>query len=151
MRDWLALRPVVMLLALLAAAGLLLGWAAETEAARYLIPSPDKVAEGLVSALAAQRYTGALNALSQDLQQQVQPEDLRTLVARIEQAHQGISDAHGQAGQAAPAAAHNATASAQVQVKLGDLSEQELTFELVRENGLWKIASLGPLETLAGQ
>lgn len=143
MKEWPALKPLFLIVGvtgvlLLIIAGLLSqGWG------DLLIPPPEGAAEQLVGALGAHRYTGAMNQLSQALQQ-TREEDLRALVKAIEESpQQGIQDAHGQEAQE-----QGDQATAQVKVKFGNNQERVVELPLVRENFVWKVSSLDPLKGL---
>jgi hypothetical protein len=146
MNDIKALKPIVLILGIFVVTiGLLsvmvaLGWT------NMITPPPENAADGLVDALQAHRYEGALNQLSQDLKQQTNPEDLQALVKAIEESSlKGIEDAQGIDAQESDQAA-----TARVQVKFANLQEQTFSFPLHKENGIWKVASLAPLQNLAG-
>jgi hypothetical protein len=144
MKDWQALKPLAGVLALFLAALLVFAALVAADRASLLIPSPENAAGQLVQALGAHRYAGAMGQLSQELQQQVDRNDLIALVEQIEaSASRGIEDAH-----AVDSQEQGVTAAATVRVKLKNMQEQELQFALVKENGLWKVESLKPLESL---
>ena len=144
---WQSFKPVVWILLLANAILLALAGMVARDWTKVIVPPPENTAEQLVSALGAHRYEGAMNQLSQDLQQQVKEEDLQNLVKIIEQSPaEGIQDAHGQDAQE-----QGDQATAEVQVKLGSNQETTLQFPLVKENGTWKVSSLDPLKELAAQ
>lgn len=145
MNDWQSLKNIFFTLLLLVASLFLIAGLVAANQASLLIPTPDKTAEDFVGALAAHRYTGAAGELSQDLQKQVSKKDLQQIVQAIETSHQGIEDAHGQGSQE-----QGQEATAQVQVKLWDKQESRLDFPLLKENGVWKVSSVAPLQALAG-
>ena len=144
MKDFQALRSLLAVLAVLALGLLIFGVLVAADRADLLIPSPEGAAEQFVSAMAAHRYTGALNQLSQDLQGQVKEKDLQDLVQSIEaSSSEGIQDAHEEEAQE-----QVDTATASVRVKLGNNQEETLDFPLKKENGLWKLTSIDPLRSL---
>lgn len=139
------LRPFAIIAALLAASLLVIAGLVSADAASLIIPPPEGVAEQVVTALGAHRYEGAMNQLSDDLQQQVGEEDLQAFVEAVEESpREGIQDAHGQDAQES---GNQATAS--VEVKFGNNETQTIDLPLAKENGLWKVTSLEPLRTLA--
>jgi hypothetical protein len=143
-RSWIAVRPILWELLVFALAFSLFGALILTNHGALFTPSPEKEAEGFVSALAAMRYQGAKEALSQDLQQQIELSDLKQLHDALEASQQGIEDAHGQDYQE-----QGDFATAVVQVKFGNLQEREVEFPLAKEHGLWKVTSIDPLRSLA--
>ena len=144
---WQSMKPVLWIVLAFAAVMLVLGVLISQDITEFIVPPPENTAEQLVSALSAHRYEGAMNQLSQDLQQQVKEEDLQSLVKTIEQSPaQGIQDAHGQQAQE-----QGNQATAEVQVKLGTNEEINVAFPLKKENGIWKVSSLEPLRGLANQ
>jgi hypothetical protein len=145
-KDLAAVKDIFFVLLILAGALLVLGLLTGADRAAWAIPSPETTAEGFVSALGAHRYTGALGALSQELREHVSGDDLRSLVQAIESSpRSGIQDAHEQGSQES-----GENASAQVQVKYGDNSQENIEFPLVNENGVWKINSIDPLAGMTG-
>jgi hypothetical protein len=145
MKDFQALRSLLAVLAVLSLGLLVYGALVAADRADLLIPSPESAAEQFVSAMAAHRYSGALNQLSQDLLEQVKEEDLRDLMESIEASSSaGIQDAHEEEAQE-----QGETAQASVRVKLGNNQEQTLDFPLQKENGLWALTSIDPLRSLA--
>jgi hypothetical protein len=149
---WESFRPaawivLIMAVILLALAGMVSqGWT------KIIVPPPENTAEQLVSALAAHRYAGAMNQLSQELQQQIHPEDLASLVKSIEHSPaKGIQDAHGLAAQELAAQKLVDQATADVRVKLGNNEAVDVRFPLIKEKGVWKVSSLDPLKQLAGE
>jgi len=146
MNDRLSLQGILAQLGLLAGMLLVIALFVALDRAGLIIPPPEKTAEQLVSALGAHRFAGARNQLSQDLRSQVEDADFTALVQGLEQSHQGILDVHELDSQA-----NGRNATARVKIKWGDLQEDTLQFPLVKENGLWKVASLGPLRTAASR
>lgn len=144
MNDWQSLKNIFFMLVLLGFSLLMILSLAATGRASLLIPSPENTAESLVVALSARRYSGAFQALSQDLQEQVGMQDLQKINRAVQSSHGGILDARGQESQE-----QGTFASATVQVKLGDLRETSLDLPLVKENGEWKVSSIEPLQELA--
>ena len=141
---WQSFKPIVWMLALAGVVLLALAGLVSQGVEQVIVPPPENAAEQLVAALGARRYTGAMNQLSQDLQQQVREEDLRALVESIEQSGaQGIQDASGQSAQK-----QGSQATAQMQVKLGNNEEKTVELPLQKENGVWKVSSIAPLNGL---
>ena len=145
MKDSLALRSILAIAAIFVLALLLIAGAVALDQAKFIIPSPETTAAQLVDALGAHRYEGAMNQLSEELRQQVTEQDLQSLVQSIESSQDGIYDA-----QEVGAQEQSQFASAQVKVKLGNGQERIIEFPLEKENGLWKVSSLEPLQSLAG-
>lgn len=144
---WESAKPLLWMALLMTVVLLVLAVMVSQDWTKFIVPPPENTAEQLVSALGAHRYEGAMNQLSQELRQQVKEEDLQALVKNIEQSPaQGIQDAHGQGAQE-----QGEQATAEVQVKLGTNEEVPVELPLKKENGLWKVSSLDPLRSLAGQ
>lgn len=144
MKSITGLRAFALIALLLGAALLIIAVLVQTDNAALIIPPPEGTAEQLIGALAAHRYEGAMNQLSQDIQQQVSEKDLQAIVKSIEESpRKGIQDAHGQDAQT-----QGAQGTASVEVKFGDNQTQTIDLPLVKENGLWKVASLGPVQAL---
>lgn len=141
---WQSFKPIVWML-LTAAVVLLALWGlVAQDVTQLIVPSPETTAEQLIGALGAHRYEGAMNQLSQDLQQQVTVEDLQSLVKRIEASQaRGIQDSLGQS-----ANEHDQQTTAIVQVTLGSNQQVNVELPLIKENGLWKVSSLDPLRGL---
>jgi hypothetical protein len=145
MNDFRALRPVLVVVAILAAVMLAIYAAVALDNASLIVPPPETTAEQLISALGAHRYEGAMNQLSQELKQQVKEDDLHALVESIESSRQGIQDAHEQG-----AHEQGQSATASIIIKLGDGQEQTVDLPLQKENGLWKVTSIEALRSLIG-
>jgi len=107
-------------------------------------PSPEQVAEQLVRGVGAHRFEGAMQTLSEPLQESVNPALLRTLAVSIELASGGIEDVNGVSAEET-----GDTAEAQVLVSLSNRTEVTLSIPLTKENGEWKVASVEPLWQLA--
>lgn len=123
-------------------AGLLLVWAGlQAPLEDVLIPTPQGTAEQFVNAMAAHRYTGALNQLSGGVQQQVTWKDLRAVMEQIEQSPRGgIADAQEQESQI-----NGDRATAAVKVKYQNLEEETLQFALKKENRVWRVENWNAL------
>jgi hypothetical protein len=143
MKRLAGLQAIAIVFVLLCAALLILAALISQGVTFAIVPPPGMPAEGLVRALKAHRYEGALEELSEELQQQVQEQDLRDLAEKIEQAHQGIEQVHGET-----VAQQEQDATAQVDVELDDGSQQTIELPLKKENGIWKVTSLDPLNAL---
>ena len=141
MRTWHSFKPIVWIFLIMSAVLLVLAGMVSQGWTKQIVPPPETTASQLVGALAAHRFEGAMNQLSQDLQQQVTEEDLRALMSAIEQSpSKGIQDSHGQSAQI-----EGDQATAEVQVKLGTNEQINIQFPLKKENGVWKVTSLDPL------
>lgn len=144
MNAWHALRPMLAILALVAVILLVMAGLLSIGKADLLIPAPDGVAEQMVGALGVHRATGARSQLAKDLQEQVKEADLLALARAIEAGPlEGIEDTH-----AVSFEEQGDQAVARVRIKFRNLSERVLEFPLQKEYGLWKVASLEPLEAL---
>jgi len=143
-KPWLALRPVLAILAVTTTALLLLSALISIGQASTLIPPPEGGATQFISARGAHRVTGARGQLSASLKEQVKEVQLLSLIRAIETSPlKGIKDAHEISSQE-----QGEQAIAHVKVKFGDHSEKIIEFPLEKENGLWKVASLAPLQAL---
>jgi hypothetical protein len=100
--------------------------------------------EQFLDALKSHDFQAAHDELGEQLQQQVQPDDLRTLARTLEQAWRGIAETQARELQEQ---GKTASAAATVQFRSGD--ERTLTFPLAQEHGLWKITSIEALARLA--
>jgi hypothetical protein len=141
--DLLALRPVASISGLCAAVLLLLWGLVALDMTQYIVPSPHVTAEQFLRALKAHRYEGARDQLSEGLRAQVSRERLAQVVQDLERTESGISEAHGERSQQS-----GTRADAEAQVRLESQREVVLTFPLVREQGIWRITSVDPLDTL---
>jgi hypothetical protein len=144
MSAWPALRPMATILAIVAVILLAMAGLTSIDKADLLIPTPEGAAAQMVGALGAHRAAGARGQLAKDLQEQVDEGELLALIRNIEAGPlRGIEDAHEVSSEE-----QGGQVVAQVRVKFGDLSEHILEFPLRKENGLWKVSSLDPLDTL---
>jgi hypothetical protein len=147
MNLWPSFKPLLWIALLLSAVLLALSGLLSAGWDRHIVPTPETTAAELTGALGARRYAGVRNHLSHELRQQVTDHDLRRLAEQIESGPaQGIRQAHGVHSEI-----HGDRATAQVRVRLGTRAEITLHFPLVKEHGLWKVASLDPLTALAGE
>ena len=146
MNEWKSLRPIAIMLVVFAVVMLILWAAVATDHASLVIPSPEGTANQFVSALAAHRSAGAQSQLSNSLKEQVSQTDLRDLMEAIEASSlQGIQDSHEQSAQE-----QGDQAIARLKVKFGNNQEKNMEFQLTKENGLWKVNSINPIQDLAG-
>jgi hypothetical protein len=143
-KDWLALRPLFILLGMLAISLLAIGLVVSMNEAHWIIPSPESVSEQFVDALAARRFHAARDQLSQDMKKQVAVSDLSSLVETIQRNHKGIQEAYSISSQE-----QENEASASVVVQFGDGTAREVNFSLVKEHGLWKLSSFEPIDQFA--
>ena len=111
----------------------------------HIVPAPEQVGESFFKDLAARDFGSARQQLAEDLRATTSASDLRTLADDVEQARQGLEDAHGLEAQE-----QAGIAQASVEVTLGD-GQPTVGVPLSQENGLWKITSLDPLLKLTGQ
>ena len=134
-RELSALRPagLQLLIAALFVGGLLL--VASTGAERLFLPSPDNAAGELLRALAAHRQPAARRELVRELRDQVTPEQLSYLgtVSRVD-------------AETVDEQADRATVRATLRLGAGE--EREVELPLVKEAGLWRVASVEPLHAL---
>jgi hypothetical protein len=131
----------VLSLALLAIWGLL-----ESGAGEWSVPSPEGTANSFVSAMSAHRYHGAAKQLSSQLSYKISELYLKEITSQIEDAYGGIQDSLS-----LDSDLQGHQARARVQVTLGDGSEEVLEFPMVRENWVWKVDGLAPVEMLAAE
>lgn len=144
MNDLQALKGPLAILLLLASVLLVIAILISAGITEFIVPPPEQVAAGMVDALGARRYEGALNQMSEEVKNQVRIEDLRQLVDEIEARHQGIDQAEGVDSQV-----QGDSASATVQVRTQDGQEHILQFPLSSQNGIWSVDSIDPLSQLA--
>src|SRR5262245_18982152 len=107
-----------------------------------LVPPPEGVAEGLVRQLATSRVRQTRQYLSHDARASFSPERLAAWFGALEAA---IGRVQTMEGKSSRVSADNA--DARVVVK-GEIKSIELTFHLVREQGLWVVSEL-PIVTSA--
>ena len=142
MKSLAGLRGVIVTVILLAAVLSVL-WAFISQGiTAVIVPPPETVGEDLLRALAAHRYEGARQVISSELQQ-VTEEDLGHLMQRIEAAHRGIEQVHGESS-----TQQQQTATAQIIVQFSDGSQQTIELPLQQKYGLWKVTSLEALNAL---
>jgi hypothetical protein len=142
---WLTFKPLAWILLLFSAILLLLAAFVTQGWTQFIVPPPENTAAQLVSALGAHRYEGAMNQLSEDLQQQVKHQDLQNLVKAIEESPAGgIQYAHEQNSEQ-----QDDQATAEVQVTLKNNRQVNIQLPLKQENGVWRITSLDPIRELA--
>lgn len=144
MRDLLALRGVGIIVALFVAVLVVIWTLVSLGFTTFLVPPPEMTAEQFLRALKAHRYEAARDQLSEEIQQQVTADDLRALVRTIEERHGGLNNVDGQGARIA-----DDRAVATVVVTLGDGTAETLEFPLTKEQGLWKVASVEPVQRLA--
>ena len=142
--DSLARGPLAIAAALAVALAVL--WALVTQGVtHFIVPPPEEVGQLFFTSLKAHNFQAAHDQLSEELRQQVSPDDLQAMTERLEAATNGIDQASGENPQT-----QGQTATAEVKVKLQNGSEQTVQVPFAQEQGLWQIASLAPLEALAG-
>lgn len=108
-----------------------------------IVPPPDEVGQQFFTSLKAHNFDAAQQDLSEALRQQVTPGDLRDLARRLEAATHGIVQASGEDPQT-----QGDTATAQVRLTFQDGRERTVDVAFTREQGLWQISSLAPLQAL---
>jgi hypothetical protein len=108
-----------------------------------LTPPAEQSATQFVKALEAHRYPAARLELSESAQQQVTVDDLRALVKSIEQQHGGIGKV--QSGDMRQAAE---SATVTMQLDLDDGQTKRIELPLRREQHIWRVESIEPLEKL---
>ena len=144
MRTLRALKPMGETLALFVSAMVTLWLLVSNDVTFAIVPSPETEAESLVRALKARRLNAVKSELSESLRWEIDDRQLKALVESIRSSHKGISEAHGsETRQQEPD-----KATATVEVKLGDQTEETIEFPLVKEHGLWRVASIDPLGRL---
>lgn len=142
--DLLALRSLILAAALFGLA-LLATWGVVSAGLEdVLVPTPKTTAEEFLRAMKAHRYSGAHEFLSAQLSEEISEENLRELGGSLEIRHGGFAEAYGKSEEEQ---AESATATAIVQFDGG--TELEIELPMVREEGIWRIASIQPLLNLA--
>ena len=145
MNAWRSTSPIfgVILVLGLFLAGI---WVAmQAGRAGWIVPAPDTTADGFIEALAAHRYEGALDVLSQEQQQDLDWKELQSLVQKIEDSHlRGIEES-----QELEFEVQGDTAVAELEVKFKNLDEERLLIPLIREQGEWKVDSIEPLLSIS--
>ncbi len=144
MRYWLALRGIVMILLALAGAEGLVWLVLNFTSGEMIAPQPKTVAVEFSAALTAQQWDGALDLLSEDLRRQVKEEDLRQLAQQIEAKHPHIERVNEVSEEK-----QGDSATAVTGFIFTGQERAEVAYALVRENHLWKIASLDELRAFA--
>jgi hypothetical protein len=145
MRDGQALRAPLAIAALLAGALLAIGALVRADRASLLVPRPEHEAEGFVKALAAHDAGAARHALGRELKARVGEDALGSLARALDEMRPALADARGLSS-----AVQGKAASASVEVRLADGRRRTLVFDLEKETGLWKLASIDPALALAG-
>lgn len=144
-KFWAAFRNILLTVLFAAAAEGLVWLTVRYTSGEMIVPQPGTVAEEFSAALAAHRWNGARELLSEKQRQQVTDEYLRSLTNRIEQSYPGIEQVTAQSEET-----HGDQATAVVEFVFTGQRQAEVSYTLVRENYLWKIASLDGLSSLAG-
>jgi hypothetical protein len=101
-----------------------------------LVPAPEQVAASFLEQLAAERYSEALSYLSDEPDTGPRKEDLEQFASELQNRFGPIEQAHPGG---ARIGADEAEALALIQT---DRTRAGITFPMVREKGLWKIARL---------
>jgi hypothetical protein len=101
-----------------------------------LVPPPEGVAEGFVRQLATSRFRQTRQYLSQNARASLSPERLAAWFADLEAAIGQVQTIEGRSSRVA-----DDDADARV-VLVGEIKSIELTFHLVREQGLWLVSRL---------
>jgi hypothetical protein len=143
-RDLSALRPAValsLITALALATLLLLGSAG---LASLFVPGPADAAAELLRALAAHREPAAHRELSEAMRAQVPPERLQALASALA-ARLGPIDQVD----AAVVDERDDRATVRATLRAGAGEEHQVDLPLVKEEGLWHVASVEPLRQLA--
>src|SRR5688572_31145181 len=91
-----AAKPLAGIAALFGAAMLALWLLVSNDVTFAVVPPPETEAESLVRALKAQRFSAVKGELAEALKDEVGDDQLEDLFRRVEAAHRGISDAHGE-------------------------------------------------------
>lgn len=138
------LKPVAITLVLLAF--VLAGMFGLVQAGQgdMLVPSPQQAAESFYRGLMAHNFDAARSQLSQSLAENVSADDLQARAQQLEQTPaRGIDEAEGEVAQI-----QGDSAQATVKIRLKNNAQENVTVQLTREQGQWKVASLPPIETL---
>ena len=146
MNTWLALKAPATILGLLAGSLLILWTLISNGITQFITPEPADVAQQFVQALGTQRYDGALEQLNEELSNEVEAAELRTWAEAIHAKHGSMITVQGVETSPPPRPPAD---TARVRLKFEDGQELTLEFPVVQENGLWKISSIEPLETLS--
>lgn len=140
MKVLLPLRGMFIIV-LLFATVMLLSWAlVQWDFDRYLIPTPEVTVEQFFDALNSHDFQAARDELSERLQQDVEPDDLKALEQKIERAHQGIVATHAQNLEPQPSSTMTT-----VNLEFQSGAQRSFTLPLEKEQGLWKMTSIEPL------
>jgi hypothetical protein len=137
-----ALGAMVGLMALLLAAIALL---VRADAAGWLVPPPEQVAEHFFKSLKAHNFGAARATLSGEAQASVSADDLREWQYDLEQVGRDVREAHGEDSQQ-----QGDTAVATVQVELSSGEQVSVELPLEQVNGLWEITTLAPAQEQLG-
>jgi hypothetical protein len=106
-------------------------------------PPAEQSATQFVKALEAHRYPAARLELSESAQEKVTVDDLRALVKTIEEQHGGIGKAQsGDEQQDAD------SATVTIRLDLDDGQTMRVELPLRREQHIWRVESIDPLEKL---
>jgi len=143
MRHWLALKGLLFIFAIVAVILLALYGLLVSGITDPLIPSPKDVADQFVSLIQAGQHQESLDSLSQDLKENVSAEKIKELANQIQNQKQGIEDV-----QAEQSEENGMNATGSVSIEFGDKTSQTVQFPMVKENYVWKINSIGPLEAV---
>jgi hypothetical protein len=139
MKDVVALRPLLGVLALFGCSLLLIAPIVKKDSG-VLVSPPEVTAKQFLRALKIHNYAGARDHLTERLAGRLQPDMLRSLVEAREAERKHIDQVREEGS-----VITGETAKAAVAVKLADRQEAVWEFTLVKEKGLWKLSSLGPL------
>lgn len=144
MRDLRALSGLFAVLALFAVTMAALTTLVPSGHAGFLVPTPESTAGQFLGAMKAHRYAAARDQLSEALRGRVTAGQLRALTLSLEGRRGGISEVRSVVGRV-----QGDVAVVTVRVEMGDRTEEEMSFPLAKERGVWKIGSIEPLERLA--
>ena len=141
--------PVLALLAILAVSLLVIQGLVFIDRAGILVPKPEDTAAEFVNDLDSHAIAGAKNELSSDLQKQISAEKLQALADSLNKKNGGVILANGVSSEKS-GKGNNAKANANIEIDFQNGSTQSLSFPLTRDNGIWSLSSIGPLETFLG-
>jgi hypothetical protein len=143
--DLRALRPIgnhLLVTALVLAALWLL---ASQDLNRLLVPPPDVTASEFLRAIEAHREPAAHRELTDELRERVPADELSALGRRLEARLGAVSQLDAETVDE-----RDGEATVRATLRFQDGQERQLELPLVKQGGLWHVASVEPLRALAG-
>lgn len=140
--DSLARGPLAIAAALALALTIL--WALTAQGVTtFIVPPPEQVGQQFFTSLKGHNFEAARHLVSSSLQTAVSAEELRRATRHMEQANFAIEQANGEGS-----IEQENTAISIVTIKLDNGTVRTVRIPMMRENALWVITSLAPLEAL---